>query len=396
MSLNSTPRAERFHIAFLGNRNAGKSSLLNAVANQAVSVVSSYAGTTTDPVYKSMEILPIGPCVLIDTPGLDDEGELGELRVRRAEDVLSRCDAAVIVIDALRERDENDEKLISIVKKKGLPYIIVYNKSDLVNERDKEAFYVSSKTGDGIEDLRIRLSQLKKDEGPEKKIVSDLIPSGSFVVLVIPIDSSAPKGRLILPQQQVIRDILDSGSVAVSVKESELEMVLKNLGIKPDLVITDSQVFSMVSKIVPSDIPLTSFSILMARYKGFLEEAVKGVSCIKDLKEGSSVLIAEGCTHHRHCEDIGTVKIPKWLEIYTGKSFHYEFSSGASFPDDLKHYDLIIHCGACMLNSREVLNRMMRAVDQGVPFTNYGTAISYMNGILKRSLKIFPELDNLV
>lgn len=395
MSLNSTPRAERYHIAFFGNRNAGKSSLLNAVANQDLAVVSPVLGTTTDPVYKSMEILPIGPCVLIDTPGFDDEGTLGEMRIKKTRDVLGKADAAVLVIDGLTGRSEKDDELISIFQERKIPYIVVYNKEDEVSERKDGLFYVSAKNKSHIDELRIKLSELKAEKD-ERHLVSDLILPHSLIVLVIPIDSSAPKGRLILPQQQVIRDILDSGSSVIASRDVELERTLEEMKREPDLVITDSQVFAPVSKIVPQSIPLTSFSILMARYKGFLEEAVKGVSRIKDLKEGDDILIAEGCTHHRQCEDIGSVKIPSWLRKFTGKDFNFDFSSGSGFPDDLSKYDLIIHCGACMLNNREVLSRMERAIMQQIPFTNYGIAISYMNGILKRSLEIFPDLAGIL
>lgn len=395
MSLNSTPRAERYHIAFFGNRNAGKSSLLNAVANQDLAVVSPVLGTTTDPVYKSMEILPIGPCVLIDTPGFDDEGTLGEMRIKKTRDVLGKADAAVLVIDGITGRSEKDDELISIFQERKIPYIVVYNKEDEVSERKDGLFYVSAKNKSHIDELRIKLSELKAEKD-EKHLVSDLIPPHSLIVLVIPIDSSAPKGRLILPQQQVIRDILDSGSSVIASRDVELERTLEEMKREPDLVITDSQVFAPVSKIVPQSIPLTSFSILMARYKGFLEEAVKGVSRIKDLKDGDDILIAEGCTHHRQCEDIGSVKIPSWLRKFTGKDFNFNFSSGSGFPDDLSKYGLIIHCGACMLNNREVLSRMERAIKQQIPFTNYGIAISYMNGILKRSLEIFPDLAGIL
>ncbi len=395
MSLNSTPRAERYHIAFFGNRNAGKSSLLNAVANQDLAVVSPVLGTTTDPVYKSMEILPIGPCVLIDTPGFDDEGTLGEMRIKKTREVLGKADAAVLVIDGITGRSEKDDELISIFKERKIPYIVVYNKEDEVSERKDGLFYVSAKNKSHIDELRIKLSELKAEKD-ERHLVSDLILPHSLIVLVIPIDSSAPKGRLILPQQQVIRDILDSGSSVIASRDVELERTLEEMKREPDLVITDSQVFAPVSKIVPQSIPLTSFSILMARYKGFLEEAVKGVSRIKDLKDGDDILIAEGCTHHRQCEDIGSVKIPSWLRKFTGKDFNFDFSSGSGFPDDLSKYDLIIHCGACMLNNREVLSRMERAMKQQIPFTNYGIAISYMNGILKRSLEIFPDLAGIL
>ncbi len=390
MGLNSTPRSERFHIAFFGNRNAGKSSLLNAVSNQDIAVVSERKGTTTDPVYKSMEILPIGPCVLIDTPGLDDEGELGGLRIRKAREVLRKADAAVIVADATS--GDYPEDIEKEIKAENIPYIVVFNKEDQLKERKEGLFYVSAKTKEHIEDLRVALSRLKGEEKNEKKLVSDLIPEGSTVVLVIPIDSSAPKGRLILPQQQAIRDILDSGSIAVCTKDTELEKTLSRLSYKADLVITDSQAFRKVSEIVPECIPLTSFSILMARYKGFLDEAVRGVEKIKKLEDKDTILIAEGCTHHRQCEDIGTVKIPNWIRSYTGKDISFEFSSGQGFPENLEKYSLIIHCGACMLNEKEVLSRMREAERRNVAFTNYGTVIAFMNGILSRSLEIMGKV----
>ena len=339
--------------------------------------------------------MPLGPVVIIDTPGFDDEGTLGEMRIKKTRDVLGKADAAVLVIDGLTGRSEKDDELISIFQERKIPYIVVYNKEDEVSERKDGLFYVSAKNKSHIDELRIKLSELKAEKD-ERHLVSDLILPHSLIVLVIPIDSSAPKGRLILPQQQVIRDILDSGSSVIASRDVELERTLEEMKREPDLVITDSQVFAPVSKIVPQSIPLTSFSILMARYKGFLEEAVKGVSRIKDLKEGDDILIAEGCTHHRQCEDIGSVKIPSWLRKFTGKDFNFDFSSGSGFPDDLSKYDLIIHCGACMLNNREVLNRMERAIKQQIPFTNYGIAISYMNGILKRSLEIFPDLAGIL
>lgn len=394
MGLNSTPRSERFHISIFGKRNAGKSSLLNALANQDVAVVSEIAGTTTDLVYKSMEILPLGPVVILDTPGLDDEGALGALRVKKAVDALKRTDAAILAVDATE--DDEDNNIESLLKEKGIPFIKVYNKVDLIKDRKKDLFYVSAKTKEGIKELREELSKLKKDGICEKRIVSDLIKKGSFVTLVIPIDESAPKGRIILAQQQTLRDILDFGSYALCVKDDELEEALKSIDYKTDLVITDSQAFKKVSKIVPENIPLTSFSILMARYKGFLSDAVKGVSAIEKLKDGDKILIAEGCTHHRQCQDIGSVKIPSWIREYTGKDFDFSFSSGIGFPEKLEEYSLVIHCGGCMLNEKEVLSRLNMAKEKCVPFTNYGILISYLNGILKRSISMIDDVKDFL
>lgn len=397
MGLNDTPQSERVHIGFFGKRNAGKSSVVNAVTNQQISVVSDVLGTTTDPVTKAMELLPLGPVVIIDTPGFDDEGGLGELRIKRTKQVLNRVDAAVLVVDGTRGKTLEDNELIEIFDKKKIPYVVAYNKCDLANFKNyTDGIAVSALNGTGIDLLKQTVAHLAKAENASRKICQDLLENGDLAVLVVPIDSSAPKGRLILPQQQTIRDVLEAGATAVVVRESELKLMLKSLGTKPKIVITDSQVFASVSKIVPQDTPLTSFSILMARYKGFLETAVKGAAAIESLKDGDRVLISEGCTHHRQCEDIGTVKLPMWLKKYTGKDIVIEASSGKGFPDDLSPYSLVIHCGGCMLNEREMQYRRKFAEDSGVPFTNYGTAIAYMNGILKRTLGVFPQLAELV
>lgn len=387
MSLNDTPQSERIHIGFFGRRNAGKSSLVNVVTNQQMSVVSDVKGTTTDPVTKSMELLPLGPVVIIDTPGFDDEGELGEMRIKRTKQVLNRVDIAVLVIDSALGMTGPDIELEKIFIQKKIPYLIVCNKCDISScSATPNAISVSAQDGTNIDALKDRIASLAKTDDMGKSICADLISEGDLVVLVVPIDSSAPKGRLILPQQQTIRDILDAGAVSVVTKDTELAMTLKKLGTKPSLVITDSQVFAKVSEIVPEDIPLTSFSILMARYKGFLDSAVKGASAIENLSDGDMVLISEGCTHHRQCEDIGTVKLPKMLRKYTGKDIKIETSSGKGFPDDLSKYSLVIHCGGCMLNEREMQYRRKSADDSRIPFTNYGTAIAYMQGILPRSL----------
>ena len=395
MGLNKTPSANRIHIGFFGRRNAGKSSVVNAVTGQEIAVVSDIKGTTTDPVYKSMELLPLGPVMIIDTPGIDDEGALGDLRVKKAKQVLNKTDIAVLVVDAVLGKTKEDNELIEIFKNKDINYLIVYNKCDLISNKweiDENEIFVSSKTGANIETLKEKIASLSNIKEKESRIVGDLIKPSDFVVLVTPIDEGAPKGRLILPQQQTIRDILDSDAVAIVVKEFELRETLENLSKKPKLVITDSQVFAKVSADTPEDIPLTSFSILFARYKGLIEAAVKGVKALESLKDGDLVLIAEGCTHHRQCEDIGTVKLPRWIKNYTGKEICFEFTSGTEFPDDFKKYKLIVHCGGCMLNDREVKYRQKCAMDQGVPITNYGILIAYIQGILKRSIQIFPDL----
>lgn len=416
MGLSSTPSANRVHIGFFGRRNAGKSSVVNAVTGQELAVVSDTKGTTTDPVYKSMELLPIGPVMIIDTPGFDDEGALGELRVRKTKQVLNKTDIAVLVVDATEGKKQCDEELIRIFKEKEIPYIIVNNKADLLSDEVSEKVcqnnvaeqrkaeqnallssgqeqYVSALTGAGIYELKECIGKLTPNEDMTLKIVGDLLHPGDFVVLVVPIDSAAPKGRLILPQQQTIRDVLEANAAAIVVKESELKQTLEQLGRSPAMVITDSQVFEQVSEEVSEEIPLTSFSILMARYKGYLETAVNGVAAIDHLKDGDKILISEGCTHHRQCDDIGTVKIPRWLKQHTGKELIIETSSGTEFPEDLTSYALVIHCGGCMLNEREVKYRMKCAEDQKVPFTNYGIAIAQMKGILKRSIELFSNLN---
>ena len=395
MGLNSTPNANRIHIGFFGLRNAGKSSVVNAVTGQDLSIVSDTKGTTTDPVYKSMEILPLGPCTIIDTAGFDDIGEIGELRVKKTKQVLNKTDIALLIVDATIGLSSYDNTMIELFKAKDIPFLIVYNKSDLVPNFTTDmsnAISISALQNKGIFELKQKISTLVSAEDFTLKIVGDLLKPNDFVVLVIPIDSSAPKGRLILPQQQVIRDILEASAVSVVTKETELKQTLNSLGKNPVMVITDSQAFKRVSKETPRDIKLTSFSILMARYKGILDTTVKGVRAIETLKDNDTILISEGCTHHRQCEDIGTVKIPKWLQEYTKKNLNFEFTSGTGFPEDLSKYSLVIHCGGCMLNEREVKYRMKSAIDQSVPFTNYGIAIAYMNGILNRSIEIFPHL----
>lgn len=391
--MNGTPSANRLHIGFFGRRNAGKSSVVNAITGQELSVVSDVSGTTTDPVTKAMELLPIGPVLIIDTPGFDDEGSLGELRVKKTKQILNKTDVAILVVDATEKMSETDHELIQIFKSKGISYLVVYNKCDLLSVKDmrslmseQNAVLVSAKDKKNIDQLKEKII-LTAGNTEERPLVSDLVSRGDMIVLVVPIDSAAPKGRLILPQQQVIRDLLDAGAIPVVVKEDGVTDAINKLNVKPRMVITDSQAFKEVSGQVEEDIDLTSFSILMARHKGFLETAVSGIKAIDTLNDGDKVLICEGCTHHRQCEDIGTVKIPAWLSKYTGKQLDFQYTSGGDFPNDLSSYKLIIHCGACMLNEREVLYRMKCAIDAGVPFTNYGTAIAYMNGILERSIK---------
>lgn len=396
MSMNSTPSGERVHIGFFGMRNAGKSSVVNAVTGQQVSVVSDVKGTTTDPVTKAMELLPLGPVMIIDTPGMDDAGGLGEERVKRARQVLNRADIAVLVIDSSVGKTAADIELIGLFKKKEIPYLLVYNKADLTGCREfEDGISVSAAEGYNINLLKETMARMVKN-GEERKICSDLIEQNDLVVLVVPIDKAAPKGRLILPQQQTIRDILDAGACAVVTRDSELEQTLAKLGDNVRLVITDSQAFGKVKDIVPDEIKLTSFSILMARYKGFLETAVRGAAAIEGLKDGDTVLISEGCTHHRQCDDIGTVKLPAMLRRYTNADISIETSSGRDFPEDLSRYSLVIHCGGCMLNEREVGYRRRHTLDCGVPFTNYGTALAYMQGILPRTLSVFPDLERLV
>ena len=394
MSLNNTPSAERLHIGFFGLRNAGKSSVVNAVTGQSLSLVSDVKGTTTDPVKKAMELLPLGPVVIIDTPGIDDEGELGEMRVRRAKQTLNITDIAVLVVDAVKGVQPLDEELVSLFKNKNIPYIIVRNKADLladIPENNENERYVSALNGDNINHLKDKIASLVKSKDNDKKIVADLVKNGDYVLLVIPIDESAPKGRLILPQQQVIRELIENGVSVVVCRDTELSQTLDSLGKKPELVITDSQAFGKVSQITPRDIKLTSFSILFARYKGDLTAAVRGAAMLDKLNDGDVVLISEGCTHHRQCNDIGTVRMPNWIKNHTEKDISFEFTSGGDFPEDISKYALIVHCGGCMLNAREMQSRTGFASDFNIPMTNYGTAIAHMHGILKRSVEIFPE-----
>lgn len=398
MGLQDTPSAERVQIGFFGCRNAGKSSLVNAVTNQEMAVVSPVKGTTTDPVTKAMELLPLGPVLIIDTPGIDDEGGLGAQRVKRTKQILNRIDCAVLVVDSVAGKTKADEELLSLFQEKQIPFLVAYNKSDLqmpvLSKENEVAVSALEKTG--IEELKERIAALGKENQKERMLVRDLVKAEDLVVLVTPIDSSAPKGRLILPQQQTIRDLLEADAIPVVTKENTLKTTLESLAKKPAMVITDSQAFAQVSKDTPLDIPLTSFSILIARYKGFLEGAVQGVAAIETLQDGDKVLICEGCTHHRQCEDIGAVKIPRWLRQHTGKELELVHTSGKDFPEDLSPYRLVIHCGGCMLNEREVAYRQKCAADAGIPFTNYGIAIAYMTGILKRSIEIFPKLYTLI
>lgn len=396
MSMNDTPSSERIHIGFFGRRNAGKSSLVNAVTGQQLSVVSEVKGTTTDSVQKAMELLPMGPVVIIDTPGFDDEGQLGELRVQQTKRALNRVDCAVLVVDGTVGKTAIDEQIIQLLMDKNIPYIVAYNKADLGATAEDDGLVVSALTGDGVWELKERMARLVKTREQTGKLVSDLVRPGDVLILVVPIDKSSPKGRLILPQQQVIRDALKAGAMPMVTRETEYPMALERLGRKPALVVTDSQVFGVVSKATPEDVPLTSFSILMARYKGFLEDAVRGAAALNALQDGDRILIAEGCTHHRQCEDIGTVKLPRWLREYSGADLQFDTCSGREFPEDLSPYRLVVHCGGCMLNGRELDYRRKCAADSGVPFTNYGTAIAQVHGILKRSLEKFPALAALL
>ena len=396
MGMNAVPSGERVHIGFFGRRNAGKSSLINAIAGQRVSIVSDTPGTTTDPVTKTMELLPLGPVALIDTPGADDEGALGALRVERTRRVLNRADIAVLVADASAGLTDCDRALLDAFRARGLPHLIVWNKTDETRVTPGAGeLCVSAATGEGIRELRERLARLP-ESAPEPPLVRDLLEPGDTAVLVVPIDKAAPKGRLILPQQQVIRDALEAGAMPLVTRDSELPHALEALREPPRMVVTDSQAFARVSALVPESVPLTSFSILMARHKGLLEDAVRGAAALEGLRDGDRVLVAEGCTHHRQCEDIGTVKLPAWLRAYTGRTLGFTASSGADFPDDLSPYALILHCGGCMLNARELLFRARCARDAGVPMTNYGVAIAQMNGILRRSLSVFPSLEALL
>ena len=399
MSLSGVPAAERINIGFYGIRNAGKSSLVNAVTGQELSVVSDTKGTTTDPVRKTMELLPLGPVVIIDTPGLDDQGELGEKRIKKTSEMLARTDIAVLVADAAIGLGEDDRNIIRLFEAKEIPYVIAMNKSDLLETVPSDrgsVHYVSAVTGYGIENLKEALGALVRKDENEKKIVSDLLEPGDQVILVVPVDESAPKGRLILPQQQTIRDILDSHCSCMVCQPQELKFVIESVARRPKMVITDSQAFGRVAKDTPDDILLTSFSILFARYKGDLPSLIKGAKKLSELKDGDKVLISEGCTHHRQCEDIGTVKIPGWIEEYTGVKPKYSFTSGGEFPEDPSEYTLIVHCGGCMLNEKQMHDRIARAEDAGVPIVNYGIAIAQMHSILKRSLSPFPDLAAMV
>ena len=427
MGMNETPSADRIHIGFFGRRNAGKSSIVNKVTGQELAVVSDVKGTTTDPVSKAMELLPMGPVVIIDTPGIDDEGHLGELRVRKAKQVLNRVDVAVLVVDATVGKTSVDEELIHIFKEKEIPYLVVYNKVDLLKTKDgnrissdnnlnrnthagavkessvsqkqdhetqntEQSIYASAATGQNIYELKEKIASLAVTDELKLRLVGDLLEPSDFAILVVPIDKAAPKGRLILPQQQTIRDVLEAGAAAIVIKEDELSNTLETLGKKPKLVITDSQVFARVSEETPEDIWLTSFSILFARFKGNLKTAAAGAAALDRLKDGDKILISEGCTHHRQCDDIGTVKLPRWIRNYTGKELEFEYSSGRDFPEDVTKYSLIVHCGGCMLNEREMRYRQKCALDQEIPITNYGIAIAYMQGILKRCVEMFPDV----
>ena len=399
MSLNDTPSGERIHIGFFGMRNAGKSSLVNAVTGQELSVVSDVEGTTTDPVRKAMELLPLGPVVVIDTPGLDDEGELGEKRVKKALEILAKTDLAVLVLDATIGPRAEDRELLALFGERKLPYVLAYNKTDLLPERpalQENEIYVSAKTGENVNQLKEQLGAFAKDLGNSHRLVSDLLSPGDAAVLVIPIDESAPKGRLILPQQQVMRDILDAHGTFLTCQPAELKQALAALAKPPKLVITDSQAFGKVARDVPEEIWLTSFSILMARYKGTLTEQVKGAARLSKLKDGDRVLISEGCTHHRQCNDIGTVKLPRWIGDFSGAKIAFSFTSGGDFPENLAAYSLVVHCGGCMLNEKEMQRRIAAAVGAGVPIVNYGVAIARMHGILQRSLAPFPEVLRLL
>lgn len=406
MSLNATPSSERVHIGIFGKRNAGKSSLINAITGQNLAIVSESKGTTTDPVYKAMELLPLGPVMIIDTPGIDDEGVLGSLRIQKAYQVLNKTDIALVIIDAAVGPSAEDLRLIKRINAKKIPLLIVINKCETINEDKKTAYqallpngkllFVSAEQQLNIFELKEAIAQTVPADENKAQIVADLLSPSDFVVLVVPIDSAAPKGRLILPQQQTIRDILEADAAAIVVKENELTNTLQNLGKRPKLVITDSQVFKKVAAETPADILLTSFSILFARYKGNLQTAVQGVTALENLEDGDKILVGEGCTHHRQCDDIGTVKLPRWIKEYTGKNPEFIFTSGTEFPLDLSPYKMIIHCGACMLNEREMQYRIKCAADQNIPFTNYGITIAYINGILKRTVEPFPQIYKLL
>ena len=397
MSLNETPSGERTHIGFFGIRNAGKSSLVNAVTEQALSVVSPVPGTTTDPVRKAMELLPLGPVVIIDTPGFDDTGALGSERVKKTREILRTCDLAVLVVDSGLGLTDADRELQALIREREIPLLLVWSKAELpaAQPAPSGAVAVSSLTGSGIRELKEQLARLLPEAGA-RTLVGDLVSPGDLCLLVCPLDASAPKGRLILPQQQTIRDLLDHGAIPVVCRDTELEAVLRKPGLRPALVITDSQAFRTVHALVPGDMPLTSFSILMARYKGFLDTAVAGIRAVRSLRDGDRILLAEGCTHHRQCNDIGTVRIPRWLRQFSGRQLLFDTCSGRTFPEDLTPYRLVIHCGGCMLTEAAIRARMEQAVRQGVPFTNYGITIAYMTGILERSLRLFPALHGLL
>ena len=404
MGMNQTPASERVHISFFGKRNAGKSSVINAVTGQDLSIVSSVMGTTTDPVYKTMELLPLGPVMIIDTPGIDDEGELGALRVRKSYQVLNKTDIAILVIDSTIGKTEEEFALIHRFHKKKIPYLVVYNKIDLLSNEEIKDLAMSVRPGEvlvsassnmNIYELKEKIASLKPEDTHKYPLIQDLIDPLDLVILVVPIDKAAPKGRLILPQQQTIRDILERGALSLVVRDTELKDTLEHFraqGIRPRLVVTDSQAFARVSRDTPEDITLTSFSILFARYKGELETQLKGVSSLSSLEDGDRILISEGCTHHRQCGDIGTSKIPDWIRNYTGKKPVFEFTSGTEFPEDVSSYKMVVHCGGCMLNEREMKYRLKCADDADIPITNYGTVIAYMKGILERSIEIFPQL----
>lgn len=408
MGMNQTPASERVHVSFFGKRNAGKSSIINAVTGQDLAIVSSVMGTTTDPVYKTMELLPLGPVMVIDTPGIDDEGELGALRVRKSYQVLNKTDIAILVIDSTAGKGEEELELIHRFHKKGIPYLIVYNKIDLLStEKIKDLamsvrageVLVSASDGMNIQELKEKIASLKPEDTHKYPLIQDLIDPLDLVILVVPIDKAAPKGRLILPQQQTIRDILERGALSLVVRDTELKSTLDHFlaqGVCPKLVVTDSQAFARVSKDVPENITLTSFSILFSRYKGELEIQLKGIAALSSIEDGDRILIAEGCTHHRQCGDIGTCKMPEWIRNYTGKKPVFEFTSGTEFPDDVSSYKMVVHCGGCMLNEREMKYRIACCQDQGVPITNYGILIAQVTGILKRSLGPFPEMQKLI
>lgn len=408
MGMNQTPASERVHISFFGRRNAGKSSVINAITGQDLAIVSSVKGTTTDPVYKTMELLPLGPVMIIDTPGIDDEGELGALRVKKSYQILNKTDIAILIVDSTTGKTDADYALISRFIHKKIPYLIVYNKIDLLTDQEvydlafstrKEEVLVSVAANMNIHELKEKIASMKPEDSHKYPLIGDLINPEDLVILVVPIDKAAPKGRLILPQQQTIRAVLERGGLSLVVRDTELKSTLelfRSQGIKPKLVVTDSQAFARVSKDTPEDITLTSFSILFSRYKGELDAQLLGVNALSTVKDGDRILISEGCTHHRQCDDIGTYKLPKWIREYTGKEPVFEFTSGTEFPDDVTSYKMVIHCGGCMLNEREMKYRIACCQDQNVPITNYGIAIAQMTGILKRSLEPFPEMQKLI